>query len=316
MPIDFVPLLEAATRAPSSHNTQPWLFRARGDAIELFADRTRALPVNDPYDRELTISCGAALAHLEVAAAAAGHGVRTQLVRGGDEPDHLATLTLGGAPDAERAALAPWIGRRRSTREAFEARALPVGLVEELAGCVERRECWLEPIEGDARRERLAALVAEGDRAQFADPRWRRELASWMHPRRKGDGLVQPELVAPISRAVVRAFDLGASTGAKDRERALEAPLVAVLGSRRDEVEAWLRTGLALGELALRAAAHDVVIGYLNQPCQVAGLRTRLRSELDLPGLPQLVLRLGHAPAAQRPSPRRPLDEVLLDANE
>ncbi|NOT32243.1 MAG: hypothetical protein HOP15_17495 [Planctomycetes bacterium] len=57
--IDLVPLLELATRAPSSHNTQPWLFRARGDSIELHADRTRALPINDPHDRELTIRCGA-----------------------------------------------------------------------------------------------------------------------------------------------------------------------------------------------------------------------------------------------------------------
>lgn len=314
-PIDLLPLLEQATRAPSSHNTQPWLFRARDEALELFADRTRALPVNDPYDRELTISCGAALAHLEVAVAAAGHGTRTRLVPDAREPDHLATLTWGGAPDAERAALARWIDGRRSTREPFGARALPAGLIEELAGGVEREACWLEPIEGEPRRERLAGLVAEGDRAQFADPRWRRELANWMHPRRKGDGLMQPELVAPVSRAVVRAFDLGASTGAKDRERTLEAPLVAVLGSRRDETEDWLRAGLALGELALRAAAHDVQIGYLNQPCQVAELRTRLQSELDLPGFPQLVLRLGHAPAARHPSSRRPVADVLLDAD-
>jgi len=41
-------LVEAAALAPSSHNTQPWRFRPDGDAIDLLADRTRALPVNDP----------------------------------------------------------------------------------------------------------------------------------------------------------------------------------------------------------------------------------------------------------------------------
>ena len=41
--------------------------------VDLLADRTRALPVNDPEDRELTISCGCALFNLRVAAAAAGH---------------------------------------------------------------------------------------------------------------------------------------------------------------------------------------------------------------------------------------------------
>ena len=59
-------LLNYAVLAPSNHNTQPWLFEIHGEAIHLFADRTRALPMTDPEDRELIISCGAALLHLRV----------------------------------------------------------------------------------------------------------------------------------------------------------------------------------------------------------------------------------------------------------
>ncbi|WP_229440580.1 hypothetical protein [Massilia sp. BSC265] len=64
--------------APSSHNTQPWLFRMAESSIDLFADRTRALPVNDPDDRELTISCGCALMHLRIAAAMVSEGDAVQ----------------------------------------------------------------------------------------------------------------------------------------------------------------------------------------------------------------------------------------------
>jgi hypothetical protein len=59
-------LLHYAFVAPSGHNTQPWLFRVTDDGVELFADRTRALPVVDPEDRELLMSCGAALCQLRV----------------------------------------------------------------------------------------------------------------------------------------------------------------------------------------------------------------------------------------------------------
>jgi nitroreductase len=53
-------LIGYAILAPSSHNSQPWLFRINAMDLELFADRRRALPVVDPQQRELTISCGAA----------------------------------------------------------------------------------------------------------------------------------------------------------------------------------------------------------------------------------------------------------------
>ena len=57
-------LVRYAILAPSTHNTQPWRFRIHGNVVELYADFTRALPVIDPEDRELIMSCGAALLHL------------------------------------------------------------------------------------------------------------------------------------------------------------------------------------------------------------------------------------------------------------
>lgn len=71
--------------APSSHNTQPWRFCTSGDRVELYADRTRALPFNDPEDRELTISCGCALMNTRVAAAEAGLAMSAEVLPSPDE---------------------------------------------------------------------------------------------------------------------------------------------------------------------------------------------------------------------------------------
>jgi len=50
-------LVNYAVLAPSTHNTQPWLFKVGGEKLELYADRTRSLAVADPEDRELTGKC-------------------------------------------------------------------------------------------------------------------------------------------------------------------------------------------------------------------------------------------------------------------
>ncbi len=62
-----------AVLAPSSHNSQPWLFDVRPDHVDVLADRSRALPVVDPDDRELTISVGAAVYMLGIALQRFGH---------------------------------------------------------------------------------------------------------------------------------------------------------------------------------------------------------------------------------------------------
>src|SRR3954471_14844893 len=61
-------IVSLATRAPSVHNTQPWRWHAAGSTLELFADHSRQLPVSDPAGRNLVLSCGAVLHHVQVVA--------------------------------------------------------------------------------------------------------------------------------------------------------------------------------------------------------------------------------------------------------
>ena len=89
--------LNYAVLAPSSHNTQPWRFRiiTGGDGVDVWADRTRRLPVADPHDRELLISCGAALLQLRLAMENFGPRTYTELLPDASEPDWEARIQWG-----------------------------------------------------------------------------------------------------------------------------------------------------------------------------------------------------------------------------
>ena len=115
--------------------------------------------------------------------------------------------------------------------------------------------------------------VPEADRIQWADRRFRRELADWLHPDRAGsrDGipgyaLGTNRLPAYVGPLVIRTFDLGEGRGAKDREIALDSPVLAVLGTDSDTAADWMKAGQALANVLLRARVEDLWASFLNQP--------------------------------------------------
>jgi hypothetical protein len=309
-------LVQAATLAPSSHNTQPWLFRFDGSMIELLADRTRALPVNDPDDRELTISCGCALLNLRVAAAAAGLQARVEPLPDGADSDLLARVQLSAttAPEPD-AALQPAMSERRTWRERFAATPVDPMALRSLVDAVQVEAASLAVLDTAEQRLGAAALVAEGDAMQWANPSWRRELAAWMHPRRRGDGLTLPTLAVPVAHMVVRTFDMGHGVAAKDRQLADGSPVLAVLFTDGDRPSDWLAAGQALQRLLLTGVPLGLQASYLNQPVQVAALRPKLQQLTGHPGDAQLLLRLGSPTQAKPATPRRPLADVLEAAS-
>jgi hypothetical protein len=306
-------LVECAMLAPSSHNTQPWRFRVSEAAVDLVADRTRSLPVNDPDDRELIVSCGAALMNLRVAAAHADLGVRVQLFPSADEPDWLARVALVERPGSRggEANLFDSAARRRTYRKRFDARPVEADVVEQLADAASVEHATLHPITAEPDRHAVANLVGEGDARQWANPSWRRELAAWIHSRRRGDGLVLPGLAVPVAQLVVRTFDMGAGVGAKDRHLAAASPLLAVLATAGDVTGDWLAAGQALERVLLTACDMGLQASYLNQPIQEAALRPAVRKIAGVNGFPQVLLRFGYPTKDVAAAPRRKVADVV-----
>ncbi|MGD9906477.1 MAG: nitroreductase [Vicinamibacterales bacterium] len=310
-PLELRALVEAAVLAPSSHNTQPWRFRTGNATVDLYADRRRALPVNDPDDRELHISCGAALFNLRVAAAHWQVPVAVSMLPDAADPDWLARVTCGMGSPEPLADLWPALTERRTHRRRFTDRAVEADEVEALAAAAAAEGATCLTVGGEATRHEVGALVAEADRRLWDDPRWRRELALWMHPRRRGDGLTLPGLPVPLAQFVVRTFDMGEGTGATDRALTEGSPLLALLETTGDSPRDWLFAGQALEHLLLTGCRRGLQASYLNQSIQVTALRSELGAVVGGSGVPQILLRLGYPAAALPATPRRPIDDVL-----
>lgn len=308
-------VVRAATRAPSVHNTQPWRFVTRSDGVDLHADTSRRLQVLDPDGRQLHLSCGATLMHARVAARSLGVSVRVELFPDGDDPGHLATVHLSAGDPATEAetGLAEAIGRRHTYRGRFDDRLLDDGLLDELRLAAEAEGATLRPVRGEDDLIALEVLLSKADQYERADPEYRAELAHWVTPDAQQDGIPAEALPTDPERgSSLRLRNFAAQDVVVDGGSAppVERPDVLLLASDDDSPESWLRSGMALDAVLLRAAAAGVLAQPLGQVTDVPVFRQRLAAALSLVGTPQIVLRVGYA-AASGGTSRRGLEDVL-----
>jgi nitroreductase len=330
-------IVESATRAPSIHNTQPWRFVTHADTIEVWTDPARGLKVLDPTGRGRHISCGAALLHARLAAAAAGYTASVTLLPDPGQPTHLADLQLqlaqpdesdraAGADGADRAAsadsdLAAAIPARHTSREPFSDEPIAADTVRELRQAVAAEGAWLRIVDSPEDATAVAVLLANADAVQAADPAYVEELRTWTQRGDTGDGI--PSSAVPHTAPAERGSNYRLRDFVADREPEassshepppVERPLIAVLGTTEDDVPAWIAAGQALGRLLLTATAHGVTASPLTQALEVPATRAGLASELGVIGHPQMLLRLGYGESGA-PTPRRPVDDVLGTSN-
>ncbi|MCB9932184.1 MAG: nitroreductase [Planctomycetes bacterium] len=314
-------LVEYAVLAPSSHNSQPWLFITHDHNLALHADRTRGLPVVDPHDRELVISCGCALFNLRVAAA--HFGVPLHIVRNPDDhEDRLANLSIdlqAGRHDT-LAELFVEMPRRVTNRFPYQPGSVSADDLHALAELCAAHGVTLRSYTDDASRHAIAERIAEADKQQMASHAFRRELAGWLHHNRSGslDGMPGyvfgfSELASLAAPLVVRTFDLGEGQAARDRELAEHSPALCILSTNADHHLDWIRTGEALQHLLLEATRRGLAAGFMNQPIEIDRLRQDLAQHVGA-RFPQVLLRLGKPTREAKATARRPADAVTIDA--
>ena len=117
-------ILSYALLAPNPHNRQPWLVALEGeDALTLYVDTDRDLPVTDPFDRQITIGCGTFLELMIQAAADEGYSTELTLFPEGEDAQTLDKRPVAHArfiPETAQAdPLFQQVLARRSNKEPY-----------------------------------------------------------------------------------------------------------------------------------------------------------------------------------------------------
>ncbi|MGB8019741.1 MAG: hypothetical protein WCF04_00770 [Candidatus Nanopelagicales bacterium] len=326
-------LIAAAVLAANPHNTQPWRFTADTDTITVHADHARALPATDPTDAELVTGLGCAIENLAVAAAAAGQATTVEATGTGDT---VARITLRPGAAAEGADLFPAIPRRHTNRGPYRAdRALPEGSLAAGAarlGSLPLVELtWLQ----SADRDRFGDLTVRATEAVIADRGQSGEINQWWRATRAEieahrDGMtldaqglpaVTTFLAKVLPPTTQQQNDASWLANTRNTHVASAAAYGLLSVTDAGSAAAQIQVGRAFQRLHLWATTQGLALHPLNQVTERIARDRSLGnacpfqaplSDLTPPGRVTLfAFRIGVPTVEARPSPRRPLADVI-----
>ena len=333
--------LRAAILASNPHDTQPWLFQIGDSAITLFADRARNLDAFDPFRREMHLGLGAAVENLVLAARAFGFAAKITPTAGtlalspDDKPASAAHVALTRT-QAVHDALFEAIPRRHTNRGRYRVdQTISAEILHRFAGLATDDTVRTVFVKDRNARGELGALIVEATVRIIGDPQMSADSARWFRTGRRDivahrDGVtVDTAGLSPFVTAASKLLpDLDAVSADRywfsmTRETHVSTARFGMLLVRdRLDGPSALQAGRAWQRLHLAATAEGLAAQPLNQPVEcidrdaMLGRADSFGSALakfgDAPGWePTFVFRLGVAERAAKPSPRRPIEELL-----
>lgn len=336
--------VQMAILAANPHNTQPWRFKVNQKSVEIFADRGRHLGSFDPYRREMQIGFGCAIENMTLAAKAQGYDSRVEIIDGelGGQPtqdgmDKIAEVFFIKGM-AENSMLYRAIPYRHTDRNPYDvSKAVSQDKIEAFASESKKLNCRLDVLVDGAPRESMNLIMNQAthaivqDQEMVADSsRWFKTTDKSIQAQRDGPTLDAAGL-SPMIRFLAKIFPdpspLEAhrvwETATKESHLATASAMGLISIRDRYSKRENLNAGRLWQRLHLMATQAGMSMHPMNQPVEWIDRQRQLGRPDDLELRLALlsggeewkttfVFRMGYPMVEAAPSPRRPLQNVLL----
>jgi molybdopterin/thiamine biosynthesis adenylyltransferase/nitroreductase len=345
-PIDII--VDAARRAPSGGNAQPWRFEADAEEIRFYVVPERSNSSMDVRQRGSYVAIGAALLNARVAAASLRQLGSVKLFPEGVNSDHVATLYLGNQVDAGLARLHSTVTSRAVNRRPGRPTPIDTSTILMLSRGVEREGARLRFVTERDDVERCAKLLAESDRLRFLIPHVHQEMLGelrWPGRDALDEGMdvrtleLDPAGLGTLE--LLRRPDVmehllewrgGQALGLRTQAMVNSSSALALITVPRADPTWYVRGGAAIERFWLNAEMHGLALQpvsplflYATDEADLVGLggerhldelyelsrRFNRAWDLEEGEAMAMVMRVIHAAPPSVHSIRRPLKEVL-----
>ncbi|WP_068161522.1 nitroreductase family protein [Rhodococcus phenolicus] len=292
-------IARAVIEAPSIHDTQPWNLRLPGRSAELDERLEFAEPGLDPLRPDRLISCGTALANLELGMRVLGWRTRTTLLPDPERPEMIARVDAVEVrpPSGSDLRFYAAISHRRSHRESFARIPVAAATIADVMAAVDEVPGVHVRLLASDEAPVLAETLTYSAEEVRRNPRYQREMFSWTSH-------WQPEGITEVVTDWDAGLDVGGAagralvtTGVPDTTalaEAIDRESVLVFATATGDPLDLIRVGIATERAWLAAVDARLSASVLTHPLRVEDSAERFADRLALPGRPQLIMRIGY----------------------
>ncbi len=320
--IEFV--LRYAILAPSTHNTQPWLFKIKESACEIYYNPKLILPEADAKTRDLYISMGCCIENLILTARYFNifNSVEYGPFKNKEQVAVISFKNYTGDNNNQYEKIINTITKRINARGVFSSDSVPNDLLNTISSIT--RDYLLDGINLHWVKDKtkivtLASLTADGLRIAYLKPSFRREMSQWMNnslTQKKegipGYALKMPLFLSFIIPTLVRWFNIGDFLAKKNYVSLSSAPLIAVITSKNENPSIWLKVGRLAERLMLEFQSAGWQTSIFVAAIEMSDLYREVQKIIPTDNLPQFLFAVGKVDSLHKQTPRHALEEKII----
>jgi len=314
-------LVRFAGEAPSSHNTQPWLFAFSKNEILVYGNKIRKLAASDTNNRQFFLSIGCAIQNILTAADYYGFPFSVEYFPDKSDPFFAARIIFKSLElnhkehDANH--LIFEITKRHANRELFSGQPIPEDFLSRVRGMGDQ-SLAITPTSDDATKKAIAAVVVDATVAAMNDRDFSRELSEWMKPSfpKYRDGMPGYNIGIPWLLSFIFPLVLRYGSVANQQRKMIgkmleHTPTFLTISTAEDNPREWLRAGQTLERIWLNASREGIKVGILAAAVQIGEFYNGLKDALGTSFRPQVFCRIGYANKIPPKSPRLLFNEIV-----
>ena len=315
-------MLQYGVLAPSTHNSQPWLFKIEENSCKIFVNKEKIIKEADPLGRDLYISFGCLLSNLEISARYFNVFNSIEYSHNSDYVAKINFKNLSERTEVNEAlkSLIDAILTRVNTRGIFEKKDLPQEIISDIKKENNFEDITIHTIEDKEKIKQLATLTGEGLKMAYKSKLFRKEMFNWMNnsfSKKKegipGYSLRMPSLISLIFPWLVRFLNIGKKVAVLNIMSISSAPLVTVVTAKDSTKETWLNIGRFFEKTTLTLNSKNIKTSIFVASVEMGELYKKVQEIIESDEIPQFLFIAGYMNFNQKPNLRHSVEVKLIN---